>query len=60
MWWNFVGDVMMEKDYNVITLISKYLDLKKAYNHFHNIFRLFDVLLNFYLINSETTRDYYL
>ena len=31
-----------------------------AYNHFHNILRLFDVLQNFYLTTSETMRDYYL
>ena len=30
------------------------------YNHFHNIFRLFDVLPNFTFIVSETMRDYYL
>ena len=30
------------------------------YNHFHNVFRLFDVLPNFTFIVSETMRDYYL
>ena len=29
-------------------------------NHFHHIFRLFDVLLNFPFTTSETMRDYYL
>ena len=29
-------------------------------NHFHNVFRLFDVLPNFPIITSETMRDYYL
>ena len=31
-----------------------------AYNHFHNILRLFDVLPNLPLITSETMRNYYL
>ena len=30
-----------------------------ADNHFHNILRLFDVLLNFLFTTSETRRDYY-
>ena len=34
--------------------------LQKAYNHFHNIFRLLDVLPNFLFTTSETMRDYYL
>ena len=31
-----------------------------CYNHFHNILRDFDVLLNFSFTASETMRDYYL
>ena len=30
------------------------------YNHFHNISRLFDVLLNLSFTTSETMRNYYL
>ena len=30
------------------------------YNQFHNILRLFDVLLNFPFTTSETMGDYYL
>ena len=33
---------------------------KLSYNHFHNILRLFDVLLNFGFTTSETMCDYYL
>ena len=29
------------------------------YNHFHNILRLFDVLLTFLFTTSETMRGYY-
>ena len=47
----------------VMLLSSKYLLRKlisdKTYNHFHNILRLFDVLLNFPLTASETMHDYY-
>ena len=32
----------------------------QAYNHFHNILSLFDVLPNFPFTTSETMRDYYL
>ena len=32
----------------------------RIYNHFHNIFRLFDVLPNFPFTTSEAMRDYYL
>ena len=31
-----------------------------TYNHFHDILRLFDVLLNFPFTTSETIGDYYL
>ena len=31
-----------------------------TYNHFHNVLRLFDVLLKFLLTKIETMRDYYL
>ena len=31
-----------------------------AYNHFHNILRLFDVLPNFPFTPNETMCDYYL
>ena len=31
-----------------------------AYNHFHNILRLFDILPNFIFTTGETMRDYYL
>ena len=31
-----------------------------AYNHFHNILRLFDILPNFAFTTSEIMRDYYL
>ena len=30
-----------------------------SYNHFHNILRLFDVLINFPFTASETMRNYY-
>ena len=43
-----IGDVM-DINYDVMNFISKYLCFKKAYKHFHNIFRLFDVLSNFAL-----------
>ena len=33
---------------------------KLVYNHFRNIFRLFDVLANFPFAKNETMRDYYL
>ena len=29
-----------------------------AYNHFHNILKLFDILQNFPFTTSETKRDY--
>ena len=32
----------------------------EGYNHFHNVLRLFDVLINFPFTASETMRDYYL
>ena len=38
-------------------------EVKQLYwliNHFYNILRLFDVLLNFISTTSETMRDYYL
>ena len=35
-------------------------DCKPCYNHFHNIFRLFDVLPNFSFTTSQTMRNYYL
>ena len=33
---------------------------KTFYNHFHNILRLFDILLNFPFTTSETMGDYHL
>ena len=33
---------------------------KKPYNHFHNISRLFDVLLIFFFTTNETLHDFYL
>ena len=36
------------------------LNMNWAYNHFHNILRLSDVLPNFPFTKSETMRDYYL
>ena len=32
--------------------------MAEAYNHFHNILRLFDVLPNFTFATSETMSDY--
>ena len=40
-------------------LISLIL-VTRAYNHFHNILKVFDVLPNFLFATSETMRDYYL
>ena len=40
-------------------LISLIL-VTRAYNHFDNILRVFDVLPNFLFTTSETMRDYYL
>ena len=39
---------------------SKKKEKKIADNQFHNILRLFDVLLNFPFTTSETMGDYYL
>ena len=62
-------DVMLRKqfDHNKITLHYKSCIRQQlvpccswSLNHFHNILRLFDVLLTFLLTTSETMRDYYL
>ena len=37
-----------------------YRSVSMHYNDFHNILRLFDVLLNFSFTTSETMGDYYL
>ena len=39
---------------------TKLTNINGAYNHFHNILRLFDVLPNFPLTTSGTMDDYYL
>ena len=70
--WHILHSVPTHKVF-VITKISKHCCLhynisfknlvpmlQKAYNHFHNIFRLLDVLPNFLFTTSETMRDYYL
>ena len=70
--WHILHSVPTHKVF-VITKISKHCCLhynisfknlvpmlQKAYNHFHNILRLLDVLPNFLFTTSETMRDYYL
>ena len=53
-------------EFSVLLLITFYLKIDNLglamliYNHFHNILRLFDVLINFPFTTSETMRDYYL
>ena len=39
---------------------AAFVKLPPAYNHFHNILRLFNVLPNFPFTTSETMGDYYL
>ena len=43
----------------VLSVHSNTIQLFMAYNHFHNIFKLFDVLLNFAFTTSETMGDCY-
>ena len=49
-------------------LVNKFLlagdkfmsEMHLSYNHFHNILRLFDILLNFAFTTSEMMGDHYL
>ena len=46
--------------HNLELSLEKLVALAKIYNQFYNTLRLFDVLLNFPFITSETMGDYYL
>ena len=55
MWW-----FPLETENNKGIFIPVRINKMVAYNNFHNIFRLFDVLTNFPFTTNETMRDYYL
>ena len=55
---NVVSDYQIVVSFRPIYFLLQLATI--IYNHFHNILRLFDVLLNFPSTTSETMRDYYL
>ena len=59
VWWRrYIDDIFMMWEHGEEEL--KKFETLNSYNHFHNTFRLFDVLASFPFTTSERMRDYYL
>ena len=58
MFFHVRGDIIRKIKFSMKIQIIYFEKRKLWYNLGHNIFRLFDVLPDFYFITSEANRDY--